>query len=179
MKHLSRLMYLVIVIAMALSACGRATPVPVVAKPTEPPQAAPTSAAATSEVFKLGVDGPFSGPSALTGNEFKASVTMALEKINYQIGKYKIEPVWIDDQSDPAKGTQAYEQAVVQDKIQAGILNWNSSVAVALMVSGPLRYTWVAVEGLPVIVSTAPSPQVITHLLMVSAPGSLLARCSV
>jgi branched-chain amino acid transport system substrate-binding protein len=133
MKHLSRLLYLVIVAAMTLSACGGgATPAPV-AKPTEPPQAAPTSAAATTEVFKLGVDGPFSGPSALTGNEFKASVQMALEKINSQIGKYKIEPVWIDDQSDPAKGTQAYEQAVVQDKIQAGILNWNSSVAVALM----------------------------------------------
>ena len=58
---------------------------------------------------------------------------MAMESVNYTIGDYKIEPVWIDDQSDPAKGTAAYEQAVVQDKIQAGILNWNSSVAVALM----------------------------------------------
>jgi branched-chain amino acid transport system substrate-binding protein len=58
---------------------------------------------------------------------------MAFDAINWQIGKYKIEPVWIDCQSDPAKGTQAYEQAVVQDGIQAGILNWHSSVAVALM----------------------------------------------
>ena len=56
-----------------------------------------------------------------------------MEAINYTIGDYKIEPVWIDDQSDPAKGTAAYEQAIVQDKIQAGVLNWNSSVAVALM----------------------------------------------
>ena len=140
MKHLSRLMYLVMLAAMLLSACGGgATPAPTsapAAAPTSAPAAAPTTAPASeaaTEVFKLGVDGPFSGPSALTGNEFKASVTMALEKVNYQIGKYKIEPVWIDDQSDPAKGTQAYEQAVVQDKIQAGILNWNSSVAVALM----------------------------------------------
>jgi hypothetical protein len=51
----------------------------------------------------------------------------------YDAREYKIEPVWIDCQSDPAKGTQAYEQAVVQDGIQAGILNWHSSVAVALM----------------------------------------------
>ncbi len=141
MKRLSHFLYLVFVAAIVLSACGGgAAPA---AQPTQPPPqatsapaaatAAPAAGEAATEVFKLGVDGPFSGPSALTGNEFKASVTMALEKINYQIGKYKIEPVWIDDQSDPAKGTQAYEKAVAQDKIQAGILNWNSSVAVALM----------------------------------------------
>jgi branched-chain amino acid transport system substrate-binding protein len=58
---------------------------------------------------------------------------MALEEINYQIGDYQIEPVWIDSQSDPAKASQAYEQAVVQDGIQAGILNWHSSVAVSCM----------------------------------------------
>jgi branched-chain amino acid transport system substrate-binding protein len=143
MKHLSHLMYLAIVVAVVLSACGSpATPAPVV-QPTQPPPqatavvAAPTqaapAAAAPTDTFQLGVDGPFSGPAALTGNEFKGSVQMAFEKINYQIGKYKINLTWIDDQSDPAKGSQAYEQAVVQNKIQAGILNWNSSVAVALM----------------------------------------------
>lgn len=41
--------------------------------------------------------------------------------------------MWIDSQSDPAKASQAYEQAVVQDGIQAGILNWHRSVAVACM----------------------------------------------
>jgi hypothetical protein len=143
MKHLYRLMCLVIMTTVALTACGTPAAPTAVPQPTAQapaatslsaaPTAAPASGGAPTEVFKLGVDGPFSGPSALTGNEFKASVTMALEKINSQIGKYKIEPVWIDDQSDPAKGTQAYEQAVAQDKIQAGILNWNSSVAVALM----------------------------------------------
>jgi branched-chain amino acid transport system substrate-binding protein len=77
--------------------------------------------------------GPFSGPSARTGDEFKAAATMAFEKVGWQIGKYKIEPVWVDSQSDPAKAAQAYEQAVVQDGIQAGVLNWHSSVAVSVM----------------------------------------------
>jgi len=86
-----------------------------------------------TETFKLGVLGPFSGPSARTGEEFKASATMALEEINSQIGHYTIEPVWIDSQSDPAKASQAYEQAVVQDEIEAGVLNWHSSVAVSCM----------------------------------------------
>jgi branched-chain amino acid transport system substrate-binding protein len=58
---------------------------------------------------------------------------MALEEIDYQIGHYEIEPVWIDSQSDPAKASQAYEQAVVQDGIEAGVLNWHSSVAVSCM----------------------------------------------
>ena len=100
--------------------------------PPAEPTAAP-AAAGEQKVFKLGVDGPFSGPGAKNGEEFKRSFQMAMEAINYTIGNYKIEPVWIDDQSDPAKGTAAYEQAIVQDKIQAGVLNWNSSVAVALM----------------------------------------------
>jgi branched-chain amino acid transport system substrate-binding protein len=88
---------------------------------------------AQEKVFKLGILGPFSGPSARTGEEFKGSANMAFDAINWQIGDYKIEPVWIDSQSDPAKATQAYEQAVVQNGIQAGILNWHSSVAVACM----------------------------------------------
>ncbi len=85
------------------------------------------------KLFKVGILGPFSGPSARTGKEFKGSANMAFDAINWQIGDYKIEPVWIDSQSDPAKATQAYEQAVVQNKIEAGVLNWHSSVAVACM----------------------------------------------
>ncbi len=112
------------------AAPAAATEAPKAAEPTAAPAAA---AAAPTKVFKLGVEGPFSGPSAKNGQEFRNSFQMAMEAINYTVGDYKIEPVWIDDQADPAKGTAAYEQAVVQDKIQASILNWNSSVAVALM----------------------------------------------
>ena len=85
------------------------------------------------EIFKLGILGPFSGPSAQTGKQFKGGAIMALEDFDYKVGHYTIEPVWIDSQSDPAKASQAYEQAVVQDGIQAGALNWHSSVAVAVM----------------------------------------------
>jgi branched-chain amino acid transport system substrate-binding protein len=155
-SRFSLFLVLSVVIGMVLAGCGGAAPAPAPAAPAAPaataapaaaaPQAAaPTAAAqaaapaaaskaaAPSKVFKLGVDGPFSGPGAKNGEEFKRSFQMAMEAINYQIGDYKIQPVWIDDQSDPAKGTAAYEQAIVQDKIEAGVLNWNSSVAVALM----------------------------------------------
>ncbi len=88
---------------------------------------------ATAKVFKLGVLGPFTGPSAKTGAEFKGSVKMALEKIGNKIGDYEIQLVWIDSQSDPAKATSAYSEAAERDGIQAAILGWHSSVAIAVM----------------------------------------------
>ncbi len=91
------------------------------------------SSTATAKVFKLGVLGPFTGPSAKTGAEFKGSVKMALEKIGNKIGDYDIQLVWIDSQSDPAKATSAYSEAAERDGIQAAILGWHSSVAIAVM----------------------------------------------
>jgi branched-chain amino acid transport system substrate-binding protein len=129
---------LILVLAVMLAGCGQQpaaqpTAAPAAAAPAATEPTAVPAAAGANKVFKLGVDGPFSGPGAKNGEEFKRSFQMAMEAVNYTIGDYKIEPVWIDDQSDPAKGTAAYEQAIVQDKIQAGILNWHSSVAVSLM----------------------------------------------
>lgn len=137
---LPRILALVSLLALLVSLVGCSQPAAPAApaQPTAAPAAQATTAPAapaekTTEVFKLGILGPFSGPAARTGEEFKGAATMAFDKINWQIGHYKIEPVWIDSQSDPAKSAQAYEQAVVQDGIKAGILNWHSSVAVSCM----------------------------------------------
>jgi hypothetical protein len=59
------------------------------------------------------------------GNEFKGAVTLAFDAVDWQIGPYTIEPVWIDSPSDP--------DAAVAGGIQAAILNWHSSVAAACM----------------------------------------------
>ena len=103
------------------------------------PAATPASTAATpasgaaTKTLKIGVMGPFSGPAARTGQELKSSAQMAFEAIDYKIGPYKVEFVYIDSQSDPAKAAQAYEQAAVQGNIQAGLLQWHSSTAVSCM----------------------------------------------
>lgn len=89
--------------------------------------------AAAEKTIKVGIMGPFTGPSAKTGAEFKGSVTMAFEKVGNKIGDYTLEPVWIDSQSDPAKATSAYAEAAERIGIQAAILNWHSSTAVAVM----------------------------------------------
>ncbi|MFN8631995.1 MAG: ABC transporter substrate-binding protein [Chloroflexota bacterium] len=86
-----------------------------------------------ASTINIGIEGPFTGPNALTGTEIKNASQMAFEAINWQVGPYKINPVYIDDQSDPAKGAAAYEQAIVSQKIIAGVLGWHSSVAVAQM----------------------------------------------
>ena len=89
--------------------------------------------ALAAKTLKVGVLGPFTGPSAKNGAEFKASVEMAMEKINYTVGDYKIEIVWIDSQSDPAKAASAYAEAVERKGIDCAMQNWHSSVAVAVM----------------------------------------------
>jgi branched-chain amino acid transport system substrate-binding protein len=89
--------------------------------------------AMAAKVLKVGVLGPFTGPSAKNGAEFKASVEMALDKIDYTVGDYKLEIVWIDSQSDPAKAASAYAEAVERKGIDCAMQNWHSSVAVAAM----------------------------------------------
>ncbi len=124
---------------LMVSACSSSGSSP--AATTAASQAAASAAAsqaaggssAASETINIGIDGPFTGTSALTGTEMKNAAQMAFDAINWQVGNYKINPVYIDDQADPAKGTAALEQAIVGQKIIAGILNWNSSVSVAEM----------------------------------------------
>ncbi|SDO54377.1 ABC transporter substrate-binding protein [Desulforhopalus singaporensis] len=89
--------------------------------------------ASAEKVLKIGGMAPLTGPSAKTGQEIKQSAEMAFEEAGNMIGDYKVELVWIDSQSDPAKATNAYAEAVERKGIQVGLLNWHSSVAIAVM----------------------------------------------
>jgi branched-chain amino acid transport system substrate-binding protein len=131
------------VVALLVAACSStaATQAPATPEPaaSEPAASAPAASGDTGctepapATIKLGISGPFTGPNALTGEEIKNGIGMAFDAVGWKIGPYTVEPVYIDDQSDPAKGTQAYEQAASADKIVAGLLGWHSSVAVAQM----------------------------------------------
>ena len=90
-------------------------------------------AAAQQKVLKVGVLGPYTGPAAKTGEELRNAALIAFEKIGYKIGDYKIELVFIDDQSDGAKATNAYSEAIERQGVQAGYCNWNSGVTMAVM----------------------------------------------
>jgi branched-chain amino acid transport system substrate-binding protein len=84
-------------------------------------------------VLTVGVLGPMTGPGAHVGEQFKAVCEMEFEKIDYKVGPYKIKLKYIDDESNPEKATRTYEEAIVKDKIQCGILGWNSEVSLAVM----------------------------------------------
>ena len=138
---------LIMVLAAALLAACAPTP----AAPEEPAAEEPAAeepaaeeegenipvaeepAAEGEKVFTVGILAPFTGPSARTGDEFRTSAEMAFEDIDYTIGDYTIEVVWVDSQSDPERATRAYEEAIVQHGVQALALNWHSSVSVACM----------------------------------------------
>jgi branched-chain amino acid transport system substrate-binding protein len=94
---------------------------------------APGEKADGEKVLKIGVQGPFTGPNARVGEEIKGHVNMAFDAIDWKVGDYTIEPVWIDTESDPEKGVRAYKEAVLKENIQAGLHGYHSSVTVALM----------------------------------------------
>lgn len=135
----SRIAGLAAAAVLLVSACGGATGTSPAASSAATPATSAASQAAASggggaaQAINIGIDGPFTGPSALTGTEMKNAAQMAFDAVNWQVGNYKINPVYVDDQADPAKGTAALEQAIVGQKLVAGILNWNSSVAAADM----------------------------------------------
>ena len=112
-----------VIVGLRLSQLPYRVNLPLLANNYAPPQ----------EVFTLGILGPFTGPSAPTGEEFKGAVNMAFDAIGWRIGDYHIEPVWIDSESGSAKAADNYEAAILQDGVQAGLLNWYSSVAVPCM----------------------------------------------
>jgi len=129
-------LFSLIAIVLILSLLAGCAPAPAPEQP-EAPTSAPVKteapAAAEPKTLKVGVLAPFTGPSARVGEEFKGAVTMAFDKINWQVGDYKIEPVWIDGESDPEKATRAYEAAITRDNIQVGLLNWDASEVISVM----------------------------------------------
>jgi branched-chain amino acid transport system substrate-binding protein len=124
----ARALYVIAIVALLLGGVGCGT------GPTaQEPQQARGSVARAEGVFRVGILGPFTGPSESTGKEFKSAATMAFDAIDWRIGEYQVEPVWIDSQSDPDAAVEAYETAIVENGVQAAILNWHASVAVACM----------------------------------------------
>jgi branched-chain amino acid transport system substrate-binding protein len=135
MKHkIFSIVFVVILLASLAMGCA---PTPAPSQPAQPAAteapAATQAPAAGSKVLKVGVLAPFTGPSARVGEEFKGAVTMAFDLINWTVGDIKIEPVWIDGESDPEKATRAYEAAITRDGIQVGLLNWDASEVIPVM----------------------------------------------
>src|SRR5690625_224057 len=90
------------------------------------------SAAVSAETIKLGFLGPLSGGSAYEGegarNGFLLAIKQANESGDYP---YTVEPVVLDDASDPTVGASAALKFVNERNAVAATGHWNSPVALA------------------------------------------------
>ncbi|MDQ0509629.1 ABC transporter substrate-binding protein [Ancylobacter amanitiformis] len=98
-------------------------------------------AALAADVIKIGVVGPFTGPSAKIGQDIQNGTKMALDDaraagelpLTIDGKKADIQLVWIDDESSPEKAVKAYRNAVSREGIQMLLNGWHGSVGLALI----------------------------------------------
>lgn len=90
-------------------------------------------AAVDDMVLKVGVLGPMTGENAWFGDEIKVAIDMQMSKIDYKVGDYTIELIYIDSESDAEKSAIAYEKAITSDGIDVGFMDWCSWVSVPCM----------------------------------------------
>lgn len=82
-------------------------------------------------LIKLGFIGPLSGGNAQQGLGARNGFLLAVEQANAGDYPYKVEPVVLDDASDPQTGVSAAMKLVNDPEVVAATGHWNSSVALA------------------------------------------------
>jgi branched-chain amino acid transport system substrate-binding protein len=74
---------------------------------------------AAADTIKVGIIGPFSGPFALQGKNFKAGVDAYLALNGAKVGGHEMEILYRDLQTpDPAKAKAIAQELIVKDKVQ-------------------------------------------------------------
>ncbi|KAB2697701.1 ABC transporter substrate-binding protein [Ochrobactrum sp. Kaboul] len=78
-----------------------------------------TASAAYADVVKVGVIGPFSGPFAIQGKNFKAGIDAYMAENGNKIGDDTVEIVYRDvPQADPAQSKALAQELVVKEGVQ-------------------------------------------------------------
>lgn len=83
--------------------------------------------------IKLGFIGPVSGGNAQQGLGARNGFLLAIEQANAAGYPYEVEPVALDDASDPQTGVSAALKLVNDPQVVAATGHWNSPVALATM----------------------------------------------
>lgn len=75
--------------------------------------------AAYADTIKVGVIGPFSGPFALQGKNFKAGIDAYMAVNGNKVGNNEVEIIYRDvPQADPAQSKALAQELVVKEKVQ-------------------------------------------------------------
>ncbi len=130
-RHPFRILFLIVLLALAVSACSRvtpepptATPVPVQAEATKAPEPSPTPAGpAQGAPYKIGIFFSITGPGSSLGVPERDTAQMVIDQVNAVGGiegpdgkLHLLEATIEDDQSDPNEGV-----LVVKRQIEAGV----------------------------------------------------------
>lgn len=91
------------------------------------------AAAQDKPSIKLGFIGPVSGGNAQQGLGARNGFLLAIEQANAAGYPYQVEPVALDDASDPQTGVAAALKLVNDPEVVAVTGHWNSPVALATM----------------------------------------------
>ncbi|MDO5604500.1 MAG: branched-chain amino acid ABC transporter substrate-binding protein [Paracoccus sp. (in: a-proteobacteria)] len=111
-------------------------------------------AMADKPTVKLGFIGPLSGGNAQQGLGARGGFLLAVEQANANPDlPFQIEPVILDDASDPQTGVSAAMRLVNDPDVIGATGHWNSSVALATM---PVFARF----GVPLVVWGAISPEI-------------------
>jgi len=88
-----------------------------------------------AESVKIGVIQPFTGITALWGDEAKRGIEMAMEKINAAGGvlKKKVELALEDSKGDPSTAVSAAERLIMREKVVALTGVYSSTEALAVL----------------------------------------------
>ena len=94
-----------------------------------------TSAAAQSNVIKIGVNQPLTGVVAASGNFVTSGAKIAADEINAKggINGAKIQLVIEDSKSNPTEAANATEKLIVRDKVPVILGAWSSTYTLAAM----------------------------------------------
>lgn len=98
--------------------------------------APPSATQARDEVIRIGLVAPLTGDASGSGEGLRNGAYLAFDEIDWAIGRYGIELVDIDSESANLSAediASKYRQAIEDQDLVAGLLNWHSSVSVALM----------------------------------------------
>lgn len=116
--------------------------------------AAGLACAATVQAdVKLGFMGPMSGPLAITGQDLRRGLDLALEHLDGKLGGETVTVVAANDQANPSVATSELTRLIEQEKIDVlmGIAASNVAMAIAqpaIQAGLPVLYTHAGPEAL-------------------------------
>jgi branched-chain amino acid transport system substrate-binding protein len=117
------------------------------------------AAAQTPEKIKIGILGPFSGPYAATGVQFRQGIETFLAQHGTQVGGREVEVIYRDvGGSNPAAARQLAEELIVKDKVSllGGFYLSPSASAVSSVVTETKTPTVLFVAQSPAVIRQSP-----------------------